>query len=69
MVDRLDITHIPSGSRFLVAADSCETLERLSLQISALLEAIPNLYAAASVLPGHATPGSASSWPEVICAA
>ena len=64
MVDRLDITNLPSGRRqalytsygsmILVVAEPFEMLERLSLQISALMEAIPNLYAAASILPGQA---------------
>ncbi|MBO9101699.1 urease accessory protein UreD [Rhizobium sp. rho-13.1] len=67
MVDRLDITNLSSGRRqaqytsygsmILVAAKPVETLERLSLQISARMESIPNLYAAASVLPGQAGVG------------
>jgi urease accessory protein len=67
MVDRLDLTHMGRGRRqaayaaygsiFLVTAEPFEILERLSLQISALLEAIPGLYAAASVLPSQAGVG------------
>jgi urease accessory protein len=67
MVDRLDISRLGSGRRqmqyaaygsiFLVAAEGLDVLERLSLQISTLLEAVPGLYAAASVLPGAAGVG------------
>lgn len=62
MLDRFDIAHLRRGrfahytafgSIFMVARLPVEILERLALELSAALTAIPDLYGAASLLPGN----------------